>query len=112
MKVMRPGLVGPEADEVVPPAGEAVQVALEVEGAGALGVVDQVVPVMRAGEDDGAAFGVLEEVGVLRVDSEGGHGYGAHCCTKTLISRPSSPSPPPARPGRRGRPAAGCFRRG
>ncbi len=81
VEVVRPGLVGPEADEVVPPAGEAVQVALEVEGAGALGVVDQVVPVVRAGEDDGAAFGVLEEVGVSRVNAEGGHGGGAHCCT-------------------------------
>lgn len=80
VEVVRPGLMGPEADEVVPPAVEAVQVALEVEGAGALGVVDQVVPVVRAGEDDGAAFGVLEEVGVLGVDAEG-HGCGAHCCT-------------------------------
>ncbi len=55
------------------PAGEAVQVALEVEASGALGVVDQVVPVVRAGEDDGAAFGVLEEVGVVGMDAEGRH---------------------------------------
>ena len=73
VEVVRPGLVGPEADEVVPPAGEAVQVALEVEASGALGVVDQVVPVVRAGEDDGAAFGVLEEVGVVGMDAEGRH---------------------------------------
>jgi hypothetical protein len=62
--------MGPEADEVVPPGSEAVQVAREVEPARPLAVLLEDVPMMRAGQVDGAAVRLLEIARAGSVDAE------------------------------------------
>jgi hypothetical protein len=65
--------------------------------------------VVGAGEADGAALGVLEEVGVLGVRAEG-HGGGR--VAEPSSPRPSSPVPSrPPLPGEEGEREKKAFRR-
>src|SRR3954470_20420267 len=76
LEVVEPRLVRPQADDVMAPRDERVEIALEVEAAGALAVlamIDEVVPMVRAREVHGTARAVLEVAGVSRVNAKGRH---------------------------------------